>query len=90
MPPTSQQKPDDKAAAEQARIDKEAADLAAQQAEADKLAADAQAAALRAAALDEPAGPRCPTCSSDMEFYEGSNPHKVGSYVCPVHGRVRL
>lgn len=82
--------------AEQARLDA-AAEKAAQEAEhAAALAAAEAAEAQKAAEAAEnhglPRAARCPEpdCRARLERYTGSNPFKVGTHVCPVHGRVRL
>lgn len=32
----------------------------------------------------------CPTCGKPAELYIGTNRHKLGTVVCPRHGRVSL
>lgn len=98
MPNPTTQKPDEdkEAAAKQAALDKEAADLAAkqaaEQAEADKLAAAAQKAEEKAEDFGQPRAARCPVegCRERLERYTGDNPHKLGTHFCPNHGRMRL
>lgn len=89
MPPT--QKPDDK---QQAALDKQADALDAKaddaQAKAADLAADAQKAEEKAEDYGQDAAPRCPKCRERMEKYEGANPHKQSTAVCPEHGRMQV
>lgn len=75
--------------AEAARLAQEAADAAAL---AEKEAADAQKAAEAAEDHGLPRAARCPhpDCRERLERYTGDNPFKVGTHVCPVHGRIRL
>lgn len=83
-------KPDDK----QAALDKQAENLEAKaedaQAKAAALAADAQKVEDAAEDYGQQRVPRCPTCHARLERYDGDNPHKFNSYVCPTHGRLRL
>lgn len=87
------QTPDPK---QQAALDKAAAEAKEKaDAEAQRLAdleADAQKAAEQAEDFGAPRAARCPVdgCRERLERYTGSNPHKVGTHVCPTHGRLRL
>lgn len=37
-----------------------------------------------------PTAPKCLACHGDTKPYQGANPHKLGTYVCPACGvRVR-
>lgn len=82
--------------AEQAKLDAEAAQKAKDAEDAAALAeaeaAEAQKAAEAAENYGLPRAKRCPEpdCRERLERYSGSNPHKLGSYVCPVHGRRAL
>jgi hypothetical protein len=80
----------------QAALDAQAAELQAKvDAEAKRLA-DLEPAARKAEEKAEDHGqPRAVRCREDgcrerMERYTGSNPHKIGTHWCPVHGRMTI
>lgn len=43
-----------------------------------------------ATAKHEPEQPRCKLCGKFVDVYEGQNPHKQNTAVCPEHGRISL
>lgn len=97
MPPQQQRTPERPAVdPKQAALDKEAErlDTKAEDAQdkAAALAADAQKAEERAEDFGEGRVVRCPDtdCRERLEKYTGSNEHKIGTYFCPNHGRIRL